>query len=1155
MIRLLLVRFQRICLVIVVLVSAPRAALAQRELTQIPDSDPEIERRSFQVADGFEVNLFAADPLLAKPIQMNFDSRGRLWVASSSVYPQIKPGQTADDKVLVLEDNAGLGKADRITVFADGLLIPTGIEPGDGGVYVANSTDLIHLSNRGGGDRPDTRRTILSGFGTEDTHHLLHTLRWGPDGALYFNQSIYIHSHIETPYGVRHLNGGGIWQFRPSTLELEVLAHGFCNPWGHHFDRWGQSFATDGAYGEGINYVVPGASYVFTPGVSRILAGLNPGSPKHCGLEILSGRHLPESWRGNMLTNDFRGHRVCRFVVSEDGSGYASQEKPELIKTNHAAFRPVDIKMGPDGAIYIADWYNPIIQHGEVDFRDPRRDLTHGRIWRVTAKGRPLVKRPQLVGASTSELLAALKAPEDWTRHHAKRVLKERGIKILPELESWIQHLDAKEPGYEHCLLEALWTYQTLGREETNLLRALLAARDLHARAAAVRVLGDWHESLQNWPDLFAQRVVDEHPQVRLEAVRALAHIGEARFAEMALRALDSPMDKYLDYALWLTARELAPFWLPLAEKGQFNCGGNFDHLLFALEAVGTSRVVRPLLALLQEGKIPQEKQGRALALIASLGEPHELGMIFDRVLQHRTRIEECERLLDALEQASTRRNVKPTGDLVQLGSLIADSDDRIRVRACRLAGLWKMENLRTQLTGLIRNQGSAESLRQAALDGLVALGGPESLRIIGDLATSGQSLGVRTHALIALTALDLERAARLALPILTAADVRDPSVLFSAFLQRKNGAAVLAAVLRDQKLPADVAKLGVRAVQVTGHDEPQLIAALTRSGGLTAGPRVLSAQQMKQLIDDVRQHGDPQRGEMIYRRKDLNCLKCHALAGAGGQVGPDLASIGASAPMDYIIESLLQPNKAIKENYHSLIVATKEGRILTGIKVRETESDLVLRDADDRELVIPLRSIEERAIGGSLMPEGLADPLTHAEFIDLVRFLSELGKVGVYSVDKAQVVRRWQVLEPTPVAHDLLIRTRISSAAEPGRALAWSPAYSKVAGSLPLDDLPCFTFSKPQGERADRFLIVRCHLEVSGSGAIKLLFNQATGLTAWVDGAPIEIAEQKRLKLTPGEHTLILAINLGQIRQSDLRCEIQDVLGSAAHARVVSGK
>ena len=209
------------------------SARAQRELKDIPNTDPEIERKSFQLADGFEVNLFAADPILAKPIQMNFDAKGRLWVASSEVYPQIRPGQPATDKILILEDKDGDGKADSTRIFADGLLIPTGIEPGDGGAYVANSTEIVHLKDTDGDGKADTRRVILSGFGTEDTHHIVHTFRWGEDGMLYFNQSIYIHSHIETPWGPRRLNGGGIWQFRPETMNLEVFARGWVNTWGH----------------------------------------------------------------------------------------------------------------------------------------------------------------------------------------------------------------------------------------------------------------------------------------------------------------------------------------------------------------------------------------------------------------------------------------------------------------------------------------------------------------------------------------------------------------------------------------------------------------------------------------------------------------------------------------------------------------------------------------------------------------------------------------------------------------------------------------------------------------------------------------------------------------------------------------------------------
>jgi putative heme-binding domain-containing protein len=1131
-------------------------AYAQQELKTIPDPDPELERRAFQVADGFEVNLFAADPLLAKPIQMNFDPAGRLWVASSAVYPQIVPGQNANDRILILEDRTGAGRADKMTVFADGLLIPTGIEPGDGGVYVANSTDLVHFSDTKGTGKADKQRTILSGFGTEDTHHILHTLRWGPDGMLYFNQSIYIHSHIETPYGVRHLNGGGIWQFRPETMQLEVFAHGFCNPWGHHFDRWGQSFETDGAYGEGINYVVPGASYVFTPGASRILAGMNPGSPKHCGLEILSGRHLPESWRGNLLTNDFRGHRVCRFVLSEDGCNYVSQEKPELIKTNHAAFRPIDVKMGPDGAIYIADWYNPIIQHGEVDFRDPRRDHTHGRIWRVTAKNRPLVARPKLVGVATEELLEALKAPEDWTRQQAKRVLKERGQSVLPALVAWVQRLDRADPGYEHHLLEALWTCQALDivPESNPLLETLACAHDHHARAAAIRTLEYWGSRLATTPLMLARATTDEHPQVRLEAVRALARQGNATSAEQALKVLDRPMDKCLDYALWLTLRELAPHWLPLAVEGKFAQSDDIGHLLFALQSLGTPEAVKPLIGLLGAGKVPEEKRQQVFTLLATLGGPNELGMVFDRVLAKEVQAEERAGLLSALEQAARQRQALPAGDLTRLEQLIGSGDDRLRAHVFRLAGLWHREALRAKLEHCLRQPQTPDILQRAALDGLVSLGGPASRRVLAVLASPDHPLSLRMQALIALTSVDLEAAGRLVHPVLLAANGQDATDLFAAFLQRKNGNSVLLSALRNQKVPADLAKLGLRAIRATGHDTPQLTLLLTTAANLASGQRGLNTDQMRLMVADVLQHGDARRGETIYRRKDLTCMKCHAIGGAGGLVGPDLASIGASAPIDYLIESILQPNKAVKENYHSLVVATKQGRLITGIKVRETETDLILRDAEDREVAVPLKSIEEKSIGGSLMPEGLVDPLTHGELVDLVRFLSELGKVGLYSIGKAPVVRRWQVLEPNKPARDLLARTRVGSAALPHPGLSWIPTYSKVSGDLPVPDLPNFVSHKPDTTEVDRVAVVRCQFEASGMGQVQLTVNQENGLGLWLDGSPIDAAKRQVVNLTSGKHTLTIAVNLAQ-RQTDLRCEIDDAAGSAAHVRVVGGK
>jgi putative heme-binding domain-containing protein len=1130
--------------------SVPVAAFAQRGLKDIPDPDPEIERRSFQVADGFEVNLFAGDPMLAKPIQMNWDSAGRLWIASSEVYPQIQPGQVANDKIIVLEDADGDGRADKTTVFADGLLIPTGIEPGDGGAYVANSTELIHLKDTDGDGKADASRVVLSGFGTEDTHHIIHTFRWGPDGMLYFNQSIYIHSHIETPWGVRRLGGGGIWQFRPETMQLEVFARGFVNTWGHHFDRWGQSFATDGAFGEGINYVFPGATFFSAPGATRILRGLNPGSPKHCGLEIASGRHLPDGWQGNMLTNDFRGNRVCRFVVTEDGSGFASREQPELIKTTHVAFRPIDIKMGPDGAIYIADWYNPIIQHGEVDFRDPRRDHVHGRIWRVTAKGRPVLPRPKLVGASIEALLDALKSPEDWTRHHAKRVLKERGPEVVPALASWVGRIDPTAADAEHHRLEALWTYQSLDVVEPKLLGELLGSPNHRVRAAATRVLSLWHKRLPGAAELLAARATGEHPRVRLEAVRGLSQIPSIASAAAAMRALDQPADQFLDYALWLAARELEPHWLPAVRAGTFDFGGKARHQLFALQSVGSPAVVAPLVAMLQAGRVPADSEESALTLIGSQGQPPELAMVFEMaVADGDAPAARRTKLLAALTKATEQRRVRPAGDLGALGQWLDARDPNLRETAIRAAGRWQIESLRPRLVELARSADIRDDHRHAAFDAVASLGGPASRQALAELCRPPHPAAVRQMAIAALARLDLAASAREGVELLAETKLdADAAAIVTSFLERKGGSAALAGALSDRTLPTDVAKIGVRLARASGRDESPLVNAFSKAGNLDATTS-LSADELREMVAQVAEAGDAPRGELVFRRKELNCLKCHSIAGAGGLVGPDLVSIGASAPVDYLIESLVVPNKAVKEGYHSLIVATNDGRVLTGIKVRQSDSELVLRNAENREVAIALSSIEEQKPGGSIMPDGLASPLTRAELIDLVRFMSELGKVGPYSVSKARLARRWQVLEATPAAAEHIRHAGLDAAASADERLRWAPAYSTVAGALPLDAMEPIAVrfqSKSYG-------FARCHLTVTTPGAVIVRLGAATGLKVWLDGKSMPAAERLRINLSSGQHTLTIAVDLDD-RRDGLTCELDDEPGSPAQVQFVGG-
>lgn len=1107
-------------------------------------NDPELERQSLKLPDGFQINLFASDPAIAKPIEMNFDPDGRLWVCTSTTYPQLKPGQTPNDKVVVLEDTTGSGHADKATVFADGLFIPTGIVPGDGGAYVANSTEILHLRDTTGSGKADERRVVLSGFGTEDTHHIIHAFRWGPDGRLYFNQSIYIHSHIETPWGTRSLLGSGTWRYEPSTVKLNVYCRGQVNPWGIAWDNWGQTFETDGAGGEGIVFAFPGSAFQSAVGYDKVLPGMNPGSPKYASLEIVTSRAMPADWQGTFLTNDFRANRICHFRLTDSGSGFVSRQLPDFITTPDRDFRPVDIKMGPDGAIYIADWYNPIIQHGEVDFRDPRRDHVHGRIWRVTYRGMAPLKREKLLRAPASQLLDKLRAPELYTQAQARTALRERGAReVLPALQAWLNAIPQNSPTADHDRLEALWVYQSLDTVEPQLLEQLLASPEFRARAAAVRVLARWAPQIPNTMDLLKKAVQDDNPRVRLEAVRALADVPSPRSIVIAERALDKPLDTNLDWALTQTARDLEPIWIPAFKSGQLTQWAKPAHLSRALQDVKSPAAMGVLVRELKSNQLPPEPRASVIDLIASIDPKASSPILYDlatgkEVPDAGTRA----RMLQSLAGTSRQTHFRPADGAARLKPLIQPSiDPALRAAAIELAGAWHVEPLRDEIAQLAGSTNrTPPQVRKAAFDALAAYGDSKSMETLKSIATRSTGAS-RIMAVAALASVDLNDAAPIAADLLFSGKSNgDLSALLSPFATRAGGADALAGALGSREVSSDTARLGLRYLQARGGEENALTLLFRKAAGLTNGPTKLSPEQMKQMVAEVSAKGNAANGELIFRQQA--CFQCHSIGGAGGQLAPDLRAIGASSPIDYLVDSVLDPNKAIKDGYQGYTIQTKDGDVFSGIKVRQDNNGVTLRDAT-HDVTIPVASIARQKDIGSLMPTGLADTLTHQEFLDLIKFLSELGKPGPYALDTAQVARRWHVLQFVPDMEptgDLPLSINNDGS-------NWIPQYALVSGELPTS-----AFRARPGKK---IAWARTQLQVSAAGKAQLVLNDSTGLDLWVDGKRAQAAPEMMLDFSAGIHTLIFRVDFARRGKKGLRLEVQDLPGSGAHVQPVMGR
>lgn len=511
--------------------------------------------KKFKLAPGYQIEIFASEKEfkdLANPTQLSFDDKGRLWVAVIQSYPHYRAGSIKpNDKLIILEDTDNDGRADKQITWAEGLHLPMGFELAAEGVYVSQGTDLKLLIDTDNDDKADKVEVLLSGFDDHDTHHGISAFCADPSGAIYMGEGVFLHSNVETPYGTVRATNGGFFRYDPKRHHLERTAQiPIPNPWGIAFDDYGQNFFLESS-GPALRWMMPstikplyGIGSPKSPDLAPDAQKVRPTS----GLEFVSSRHFPDEVQGDVLLCNVIGYLgIKQHAITDKGTGYTTEYRQDLVKSEDKNFRPVDLEFAPDGSLYMVDWHNILVGHMQHNARDPYRDHEHGRIYRITYPQRPLVQPTQIHGATIKELLEALKLPEYRTRYRARRALRGRALaEVLSELTEWVAALDQNDPRHDHHLLEALWVSWGLNRLDKQLLTRALDSEDFRVRAAAVRAIRYNGHVLTNQVELLQQAAKDDHGRVRLEAIVAASWMDEEEGQAVLNIAAEKPLDDWM---------------------------------------------------------------------------------------------------------------------------------------------------------------------------------------------------------------------------------------------------------------------------------------------------------------------------------------------------------------------------------------------------------------------------------------------------------------------------------------------------------------------------------------------------------------------------------------------------------------------------------
>lgn len=953
------------------------------------DNSVAAELKSFQLADGYKIELFASEELgIADPCAMRWDEKGRLWVLTIPSYPQLTAGQKPTDKLVILEDRNGDGKAETSSVFADGLMMPLGFELGHGGVYLGEQTELVFLKDTDGDGKADTREVLMSGFGTHDSHQTINSFLWSPGGELFFSQGHSIYSRVETAWGVEKADRAAIWRYRPLRRQLDNFLDGSTasvNPWGMNFGEWGEMFHK--ANDPELFYTVPGlvksAHRALLPPIGKLVI-------KGSIIEIIRTKHLPDDLKGDFIIAGYYNNKIERMRVTSDSSGYTARLLDPILSSSSRSFRPIDVKVGPDGALYVLDWYNPIIGHYQASMRHPDRDKTHGRIWRITATGRPLVQSPKLADQPAAVLLDHLKSDEHWVRYQVKRLLAEKPLaEVRPALTEWVEKLNPADPNSEHHRMEALGVFESHELVHEALLRQLATGKEPGARAYAAHVAGRWADRFPKPLTVLEPLIQDKNARVRLEALVAVSNIHTPEAMALATQVLDRPMDKFLRYALTKTAHALQETWEPALQAGRlsFKKPAQLAWLVSVLPPSWYKPEQYRQLAGITN--LAPEVRRNLLLSLAKTGKTTDVEFVLSQPSAQTDAV-----LLENLSKLDAR-TVSPLAAGFLQKSLSSKTAD-VNMAAIHLAKAWNIQSVTPTINALTMNNQTDARVRAEGLKALVELKGRTVLPLLQKLAASPETpRTIRLASLQGISELDVTQAAVATVKEMQRADQTTQAMreIITPLIDQRGGIKALTTQLGKTALAKPQAQLVLEALAIKGIDAPDLSSRLTKMAeARTIVSRQYSPEYVEKLAKAIQERGDAKRGELIYRANP-SCAACHALNGQGGTIGPNLSAVGRGLSSRELITEVLWPNQNIKEGYNRVQVETKKGEIIQGIKVFENAEAVHIKTTDSpKNRIINKKELAKQTETGSLMPTGLMDAYSEEDVRDLIRFLSELG-------------------------------------------------------------------------------------------------------------------------------------------------------------------